>query len=337
MPARIIELRESNRAKVTEFLSQYGLTNETLNWKFFDGPPLPDAPRGFVLDRDGSVRGFVGIIPFHFALHNTRIRSGWVCDWYCAEHSSGGLLLDKAVRAYGHLCAIAGNENSRPILKHTATRTYEGSCVLHHLPIRLGAFLQKVRIRGRALPFARSRLLGRLPVRVLKSPTSSIPIAVESGVSPRIQPLLAALPSADAAASYDVADLTWQVGDCPHIHCHTILADAGPTTPAAGLLWRRRESTSFWRMATWAIPGSLPHLEAVIRGAALFVKRNGGYMLSIATSRLDEERCAVLRSVGFMEGRARDPLFVYVAKGRAYPDYELSELSYLAADLAYRF
>jgi hypothetical protein len=87
-----------------------------LAWKYWDRRGDWDAPRAYVLERDGTIMAHAGIWPLTFAAG--RVRGAQMIDWASAKESPGtGLaLVQKLTAMFDFMYSIGGSDMTRKIL-----------------------------------------------------------------------------------------------------------------------------------------------------------------------------------------------------------------------------
>ena len=178
------------------------------------------------------------------------------------------------------------------------------------------------------------RFLWRVPLRWVARSGRSPEIRTETGLSPRIGPLLQEGPGAGWHPCYDFGYLDWQLGRSPLARCWTSYTPSTGEPRAAAVYWRPAASGDAWRIAMWYKQGEREYVEAVLREAIAEIYRLGGMAASTIVSRLDGEAQAILRSAGFLVSKRRRPLYICASRPEASVG-ELHGLSYLDSDLSY--
>jgi hypothetical protein len=246
----------------------------------------------------------------------------------------GILLLRRAIESSAALFALGGNENTRRLLPRIAARTVPDAALGMHLLLRSGAILRRAEGMLSRLPMP--RLLYMIPLRWVPGPGSSSEIRTEQGVSRLIAPLFDSGHGEGWSPRYDSSYVSWQIGRSPLIRCWTSYCMSAGEPKAAAVYWSPATSGDLWRLAVWYQPGSAGLLDPVLRTAVSQIYRQGGMAVSAIVSRLDTEVQSALRGSGFLPLGRRRPLYVCTAQDEnAVP--ELSGLSFLDSDLAYRF
>ena len=323
-----------------EFLGRVGMSREVVDWRYLDDDFNRGRNRGFAWVRRDRIEGMIGLIPFRISGSGPAREVNWSSDWILADPASnpgmGILLLRRAIESSTALYALGGNENTRKLLPRIATHTVPDAGLGMHLLLRSGALLRRVDQRGILSRLPKPRLLYMLPLRWIPSPVSSSEVRTEPGVSQAIAPLLGSRHGEGWSPRYDFTYVSWQIGRSPLIRSWTSYSVGDGEPRAAAVYWSPVASSDFWRLAVWYQPGSRDRLEIVLRHAVSEIYRRGGMAASAILSRLDSEVQGALRAKGFLELAGRRPLYVCAGQD-ANPVPELSGLSYLDSDLAYRF
>jgi hypothetical protein len=209
--------------------------------------------------------------------------------------------------------------------------------VMFYLPLRLGGMLRLARRRMPAVPIDALEWVNRLPLRFPRKASSSEHVVFEPGVAEALSPLLEPELHGDMYSRYDLAYYHWQLDACPLLSSETCYLTAESTPRAAALLWRRKQSREFWRLALWSRKGAEKQLEALLAHIVRHVYECGGFLLSIVVSRHERAVIDVLRRKRFLNAPRRRPLHIIHSKRTGEPVPELWPLSYLDTDFAYRF
>jgi hypothetical protein len=338
MASSIAPLNELSETLLLDFLQRTGMSREVAQWRYFDSIFNRGRNRGFAWVPRDRVEGMIGLVPFRVAGAGPAWEANWSCDWMLAAPSvnpgMGILLLKQAIEESNVLFALGGNDNTRRLLPRIAKMTIPGAGVSLHLPLRLGALLERLHRRGamRHLPLPRAAYM--IPLRWI--PRGARLVKTESGLARPAARLIEASAGEQWAPAYDVNYVDWQIGRSPVLVSATSLSpDRGPPR-AAALYWRRSSSSKLWRLALWSAADSSDHLTAVLREAISQIYDGGGMAISMIVSRLEVERLSLLKGAGFVAKGRRD-LYGCTSREGARSPVELSGLSYLDTDLAYRF
>jgi hypothetical protein len=338
MVSSIAPLNELSEGLLLDFLQRTGMSREVAEWRYLDSVFNRGRNRGFAWVPRDRVEGMIGLVPFRVAGPRPGWDANWSCDWMLADPSAnpgmGIFLLRRAIHESNALFALGGNENTRRLLPRIATITVPQAGVSLHLPLRLGVLLGRLERHAalRHLPLPRAAYM--IPLRWI--PRSARAVKTESGLARAVAPLIEAGSGEHWAPEYDFGYVDWQIGRSPVLLSATSYSPDQGSPRAAALYWRPRSSSHFWRLVLWAEPDSSDHLTAVLRAAVSHVYESGGMAISTIVSRLEIERLRFLKAAGFV-ARGRRALYHCAGGDRASPPVELSGLSYLDTDLAYRF
>lgn len=340
MPPSVVPLSGVPAELLREFLGRVGMTAEVADWRYLDQDFNRGRNRGFAWLRGDRIEGMIGLIPFQIAGGGPARQVNWSSDWILADPGSnpgmGILLLRRAIESSTTLFALGGNENTRKLLPRIAARTIPDAALGLHLLLRAGAILRRAEQKGKLGWLPKPRLLYMIPLCWVPKSGSSSEIRTESGVSREIAPLLDRRHAEGWSPRYDFTYVSWQIGRSPLICCWTSYCLSGGEARAAAVYWSPAGSSDFWRLAVWYESGHRDRLDAVLRQAVSEIYRRGGMAVSAIVSRLDTEVQSALRARGFLPFGRRRPLYVCTGQDDT-PVPELSGLSYLDSDLAYRF
>jgi len=322
MASQIRPLSAVDPEPVLEYLGRQGVPEEIVRWKYLDRTPLPEHDRAQVALKDGRIAGFIGLIPLD-APHG--LRAAWTCDWF-ADAEAGALgiaLLSGCLKGYEAIYQLGGNERTQSILKKLAKTTIPGAGIEYRLPLRLGSYLRPLAHRAR-VPIHRG--LGLIPLHGRRGARP------EGSVRPGIAPELAQR----LGGRYSVDYLEWQLGRCPVVSCYSCLP-AGRHAGAAVVLWTPRSGGGFWRMAPVSGGASPDDLQAALALAIRHVYDSRGLRLSVLISHRDETLRRLVETNGFAAASERRMMNVLTRPALAKPAEELTAVSFLDSDIAYRF
>jgi len=329
MAPSVVPLSEVPAELLREFLGRVGMSPEVADWRYLDPEFNQGRNRGFAWLRRNRIEGMIGLIPFQITRSGLIREVNWSSDWILADPGGnpgmGILLLRRAIESSRTLFALGGNENTRKLLPRIATRTVPDAALGMHLLLRSGAILARADRIGALRRLPKPRLLYLIPLRWIPGIASSSEMRTEMGVSREIAPLLDSTDREGWSPRYDFTYVSWQIGRSPLIRCWTSYSVCDGEPRAAAVYWSPAGSSGFWRLAVWYQPGSRDRLDAVLRQA-----------VSAIVSRLDSGVQAALRARGFLALGPRRPLYVCAGRDDGLVS-ELSGLSYLDSDLAYRF
>jgi hypothetical protein len=332
MSSSILPLSDVPKERVIEFLVDRGIPRERALWKYYDDRFNRGRNRGFAWFKDEDVKGFIGIIPCVLSTPSGDVPMVWTCDWFLrdprATPGMGILLLRKVHAAHAVIGAVGGTADTAAALPNMDTRTVENAAVVLHRPLKLSGILEKVESRLPRLPRLSGSALGSIRLPHAKP---RVPVTIEDGVSPLLEPLFEQPQPGGWRVRYDHDYVDWQVGRCPGLRSRSIVAMAGETPVAGAVLWSLDSAPRNWRAVIRALPGHEAMLRAVISAALDEAARAGGALLSTIVSHLDGGVLASLRRQGFVAGE-RQPL--YVTPEQSAPEQGFADLSYLDTDLA---
>ena len=323
-----------------EYLRFQGVSPEIIEWKYFDTAFNRGRERGVTWWHNDQVFAFLGLIPFTLGRGDRSWDSMWLCDWTRrpGEIARGtGLKLNVwAVQAFDHLFGIGGTEVARRLHPKVADRTIADAGIVFRLPLRFGAVLNKL---GRRMPLSglTRRMFGRLPLPWAVRKSLQHDVKTEIGIPRAIGSLVESDRGGGWYPRYDLDYLDWQLMRCPAVTCGTCYIPTSSGARAAAVFWRSVESADTWRLALWCQKAAHDESAAVLNAAIRHAYNEGGMIISLITSRLDTDLIALAKSRRFMPSRQRLPLWTYAARPTSQPVDELSGLSHLDGDFAYRF
>jgi hypothetical protein len=340
MPPSVLPLSEVPAELLREFLGRVGMPPEVADWRYLDQDFNRGRNRGFAWLRRDRIEGMIGLIPFQITGPGHIKEVTWSSDWILSEPSRnpgmGILLLRRAIESSRALFALGGNENTRKLLPRIATHVVPDAALAMHLFLRSGAILRRAGPTGRLGRLLQGGLLSKIPLRWVPGAGSSSEVRTQEGVSGEIVPLLDGAHREGWSPRYDFTYVSWQIGRSPLIRCCTSYCLSQGEPGAAAVYWSPAASSDFWRIAVWYQPSCRDRLDVVLRHAVSEIYRRGGMAVSAIVSRLDTGVQAALRARGFLPLGRRRPLYVCAGQDPS-PVPELSGLSYLDSDLAYRF
>lgn len=340
MAPSVVPLSEVSAEMLREFLGRVGMSREVADWRYLDADFNRGRNRGFAWLRRDRMEGMIGLIPFRIGGAGATREVNWSSDWILADPGAnpgmGILLLRRAIESSMALFALGGNENTRKLLPRIAAHTVPDAAVGMHLLLRSGAILRRAAGKGLLGRLPMPGLLHKIPLRWVPGPRSSPEFRTEPGLSREIAPLFDSGHGERWSPRYDFSYVSWQIGRSPLIRCWTSYCLSAGAPGAAVVYWSPAASGDFWRLAVWYQRGRRDLLDAVLRQAVSQIYRQGGMAVSAIVSRLDTEVQAALRARGFLPLGRRRPLYVCAGQD-PNPVPELSGLSYLDSDLAYRF
>jgi len=337
MRSGLMAMSDADPAAVKKYLLAREILPEIADWKYFDPSFNRRQERGVVWLRDNQVAGFLGLIPFRLEQDQVRADCAWSCDWSVDPGQGGmGLMLVKRARElYDGIFNLGGNENTRRLFPRLADRTVPNAGVSFVLPLRLGSIfarLPKGRLRDQ---LNQQQALQQIPLRWVRGLNKAV-ITIDPGLSPRVSSLAEAARRGDWRALYDSEFLQWQFGRCPAIACWSCWISSESPLRTAALIWRSRSSTKFWRFVICGESRDLEKIQRLIGAIVSFVYSQGCVALFAIASHKESDSVTLLRRQGFLR---YGNLPFYAMRGRCaeLPTDEFSALSFLDADLAYRF
>jgi len=330
-------MSEADPAAVKKYLLARQIPPEIVDWKYFDPSFNRHQERGVVLVRESQVAGFLGLIPFRLQKDDVRAECAWSCDWSVDPGQGGmGLMLVKRARElYDGIFNLGGNENTRRLFPRLADHTVPDAGVSFVLPLRLGSIFARLP-KGRLRDLLnRQDALQQIPLRWVRGLSKS-EITIDSGLSPRVMSLADTAPQRDWRPLYDSEFLEWQFGRCPGISCWSCWISSESPLRTAALIWRSRLSRKFWRFVFYGETHDFEQMERLIGAIVSFVYSQGCVALFAIASHKESDLATLLRRQGFLR---YGNLPFYAMRGRCaeLPTDEFSVLSFLDADLAYRF
>ncbi len=330
-------MSEADPAAVKKYLLARHILPEIVDWKYFDPSFNRHQERGVVLVRENQVAGFLGLIPFRLEKGQVHADCAWSCDWSVGPGQGGmGLMLVKRARElYDGIFNLGGNENTRRLFPRLADRTVPNAGVSFVLPLRLGSIFARLP-KGRLRDLLnQQQTLQQIPLRWVRG-LNKTATTIDSGLSPRVSSLVDAARQGDWRALYDSEFLQWQFGQCPAIACWSCWISSESPLRTAALIWRSQSSTKFWRFVICGETHDLEKMKRLIGAIVSFVYSQGCVALFAIASHKESDSVTLLRRQGFLR---YGNLPFYAMRGRCaeLPADEFSALSFLDADLAYRF
>jgi hypothetical protein len=339
MRSGLLRMSEADPAAVRTYLASRNMESKIIEWKYFDSHFNRDCERGVVLARENKVAGFLGLIPFCAAKGDFRVECAWSCDWSVdSEQGAGmGLMLVKRARElYDGIFNVGGNENTRHIFPRLADRTVFSAAVNLVLPLRLGSVFAALPSGFLKDSLNRQQVLRQIPLRWIRH-RSSCEVSIVPGLAPEIVPLMGDVAPDVWCPSYDFSYVDWQLGRCPAILCWSCWWPAAPPIRTAALIWRSRNSARYWRLAFFGDIADLPAINELTRAIVAFVYSQGAVALFAIASDLERVLVNALAGLGFFSRSRRLPLYILRGRNSQLPADEFGVLSFLDADLAYRF
>ena len=326
-------------ASVRDYLvEQSNDSTAIIEWKYFDASFNQRRERGFACVDKGRVCGALGLIPFTALVNGAFLQSAWSCDWSCSSSLPGPLgimLMKQSLRPYPLIYSLGGSTQTRSIMPKLAQSTVEGAGVELHKPLRLGGAIRALASAGgiripKSLP-----LIDRFPLRFMGVDRAAPHPQISSDLRSALAPVLNQPARDDPSPAYDSAFIEWLLGRCPIISSQACTIQGESDAHFAILFWCQATDHRFWRIAVVGDIKSRPDVVRALREVFRYIMKEGGWMVSILTSRLDTGLLSTLKGLGFIAAQRR-PLYV-LSTLPTMPALELRRLSYLDTDYAYRF
>jgi hypothetical protein len=339
MSSVLMPMSECQPLLVKEYLLRQEIHPEIIEWKYFDERFNGNRERGFAWIQENKISGFLGLIPFRAQKAGHGAECAWSCDWSVDNSISAGgmgiMLLKRARGAYDGIFNLGGNVNTRRIFPRLADRTILDAGISLVLPLRLGSVLSRLPPGILRAALARGKFLQDVPLRWIRSGADRR-IQIERGISRQIESVFER-GGAEWAPFYDYEYVDWQLGRCPSIACWSCYLRSHSAPQFAAIIWRPIAAPSFWRMALCGTPDREHEAELLLRTIIRFVYEQRGMAISAVASRLDRGLLNLLVARGFLRRRARLPFYAMKGRDANLPGDEFATLSFLDADLAYRF
>jgi hypothetical protein len=336
----LLSLSEVEPSLVKDYLVRQEIPPDIVDWKYFDSHFNRGQDRGFVCLKENKVCGFLGLIPFRARKDGRTLECAWSCDWSVdASQVVGGMgimLVKQAKEAYDAIFNVGGNENTRRIFPRLADRTVWDAGISLALPLRLGAILTKLAPRFLHGPLARRNFLRNLPLKWIRTREADQRVRVEPGVSAEIAHLFEERDQSEWCPLYDYEYIRWQLKTCPAVVSWSCYVPS-PSPRTAGIVWRSASSTDFWRLALWGARNAEDEAKLLIRRMVQFVYQQKGAAVSAIASHLDQPLISLLTAHGFLRRPGRLPFYGMRGRDANLTFDEFGILSFLDADLAYRF
>jgi hypothetical protein len=337
MRSGLMRMGEADADAVRKYLLRRQIQPEIIDWKYFDPRFNRDRERGVVWMRENRVAGFLGLIPFRVEKGQVRRDCAWSCDWSVDPVQGGGmglLLVKRARELYDGIFNLGGNENTRQIFPRLADRTVPDAGVSLVLPLRLGSIFG--RLSGGIIKrlLSRQESIQQIPLRWVRAPARAV-VTIDAGLSSQVLSLVDTPPT-DWRPFYDSEFLDWQFRRCPAITSWSCWISSESPLRTAALIWRSRSVTKLWRLVFCGETHDLEKIKILIAAIVSFVYQQGCVALFTIASHRQSDLLKLLRRQGFLR-RGRLPFFAMHGRFAELPTDDFSFLSYLDADLAYRF
>jgi hypothetical protein len=336
----LLRLAEAEPSAVKDYLASQQIPPDIADWKYFDSRFNRGRDRGFVCVKDDKVCGFFGLIPFRARKDGRVLECAWSCDWSVdASQVAGGMgimLVKRAKEAYDAIFNVGGNENTRRLFPRLADRTVWDAGMSLALPLRLGPILAKL-APAFLQPFAKLNVLHKIPLKWVRTSAIDHGIRIEPGVPKEIAPLLEDSGRGAWCPLYDHEYVHWQLEACPALTCWSGYIPAPGFPRAAAIIWRSTASTDFWRLALLGAANAEDECKLLLARMIQFAYQQDGAAVFAITSHLDQERLRLLTAQGFLRRRGRIPFYGLRGRDANLTFDEFGVLSFLDADMAYRF
>jgi hypothetical protein len=338
MRSGLMRMSEADPAAVRQYLLGRQIQPEIIDWKYFYPCFSGSRERGVVWMRDNQVAGFLGLIPFRAEKDGFRAECAWSCDWSVDPQHGGGtglLLVKRARELYDGIFNLGGNQNTRQIFPRLADRTVLDAGVKLVLPLRLGSIV--ARLPGAFIKrlLSRQERLHRIPLHWVRTGART-PVTIDRGLSSQVLSLAGATPQTGWHPVYDAAFFDWQFQRCPAITCWSCWIASESPLRTAGLVWRSRSSKKLWRFVFCGETHDFEKMKILTAAMVSFVYREGAIALSTIASPHQSDLVAFLRRRRFLR-HGRLPFYAMRGRSAELPLEDFAALSYLDADLAYRF
>ena len=342
MDDAILPLHSVSKQLVKEYLNCRGMPSEVVEWKFYDEDFNRGRERGYVWTRDGLVHGFIGLIPWNVCNQIERLEMVWGCDWSVNDPNvskgMGMALAAHAMSLHRPWISLGGSEKARTIMPHLANRVVEAAGLVFWHPLRLGAALKKLGERHRLADWLGHTFLRSVPIRWVRPRSSrSQTILTVPGLSPAVADLIEQDYHPEWHPHHRFSDLQWSMGRCPSIAIRTSYITGLSGIEAAAVFWRSTQASDFWKVALWADPTRRQLLSDLLHEVRWQVYEAGGLAISTLVSHLETDLIDHLQAAGYWRQPRPLPLYLLSQRKQPLPFGDMTGLSYVCTDLAYRF
>ena len=331
-------MSEADPAAVRQYLLGRQIEPEIIDWKYFDAGFNRDRERGVVWVRENQVAGFLGLIPFRVEKSGHRADCAWSCDWSVDPSQGGGmglLLVKRARELYDGIFNLGGNENTRQIFPRLADRTAPDAGISFVLPLRLGSIVARLPGGFVKRLLSQREKLQQIPLRWVRTGVRAR-VTIDPGLSPQVLSLADATAPIDWRPAYDAGFLEWQFGRCPAITSWSCWISSESPPRTAGLVWRSRSSKKLWRFVFYGETHDVEKMKILTRAIVSFAYQRGCIALFTIASHRQSEFVRFLGRRGLLR-YGRLPFYAMRGRCAELPIEDFVALSYLDADLAYRF
>ncbi len=205
-------------------------------------------------------------------------------------------------------------------------------------PLRLGAALKKLGERNRLVDWLGETPLRSIPIRWITGRSSRCPtIVTEPGLSPAVAELIEHDHHDGWHPHHRFDGLQWSMARCPSISLRTCYVSGLSGIDAAAVFWRSANDSDFWKVALWSAPlrdSLIPPLLSEVRSQ---VYAEGGLAISTLASHLQSNLIEQLQASGYWRQPRPLPLYLLSQRKQPLPFGDMTGLSYVCTDLAYRF
>lgn len=342
MDDAILSLREASKDQVVEYLGRRGMSAEIVEWKYFDANFNQGRERGYVWTRAGQIEGFIGLIPWNVRRGNEQMDVVWGCDWSVANPNTsqgmGMVLATHAMSLHRPWISLGGSEKARTIMPHLSNHVINDAGLVFWQPLRLGAALKKLGERNRLVDWLGETPLRSIPIRWITGRSSRCPtIVTEPGLSPAVAELIEHDHHDGWHPHHRFDGLQWSMARCPSISLRTCYVSGLSGIDAAAVFWRSANDSDFWKVALWSAPlrdSLIPPLLSEVRSQ---VYAEGGLAISTLASHLQSNLIEQLQASGYWRQPRPLPLYLLSQRKQPLPFGDMTGLSYVCTDLAYRF
>lgn len=342
MDDAILPLHAAPKQQITEYLGRRGMTSDVVEWKYYDESFNRGRDRGYVWMRDGVVQGFIGLIPWSVRRAEETLDMVWGCDWSVADPNlskgMGLVLATHSMSLHRPWISLGGSAKARTIMPHLCHHKVDDAGLVFWQPLRLGAALKKLGERNRLAHWLERTFLRSVPVRWVARPSARRPdIITESGLSPIVGDLIEHEHFSEWHPHHRFEDLAWSLGRCPSIATRTCYIRGLSGVDAAAVLWRNSQAADFWKVTLWAAPMRHALLADLLHEVRWQVFQEGGVAISTLVSHLQTDLIEQLQASGYWRQPRPLPMYLVGERKQSLPFHDMTGLSYLCTDLAYRF
>ena len=343
MDDAILSLQDVPREQVKEYLDRRGMPGDVAEWKYYDPAFNRGRERGYVWTRDGQINGFIGLIPWSVRHGNEQLDIVWGCDWSVADPNSsqgmGMVLANHAMSLHRPWISLGGSAKARSIMPHLSNHVVDDAGLVFWQPLRLGAALKKLGERHQLADWLGRTFLRSVPVRwVSRRSARGQSVITEAGLSPTVAELIEHDYHPEWHPHHRFDYLQWSMGRCPTIAIRTSYITGLSGIEAAAVFWRSAHTGDFWKVALWADPLRRRQLLGdLLHEVRWQVYAEGGLAISTLVSHLQTDVIEHLHADGYWRQPRCLPLYLLSQSKQPLPFLDMTGLSYVCTDLAYRF